>query len=536
MSLRDIFIRGASLIDGTGKERRRADIVVRSGRIAHVGVLRTPPPGAEVIAADGLIVAPGFIDHHQHGDITALVDPRCLSALAQGVTSIVVGNCGHGVAPGLDPSLAGLALIGYRSDWGVELRWSSYAEYLSALASAAPAINVGALAAHGAIRMAVVGTQARPATAEERRHIEDLVDEAMRAGALGLSSGLEYSPGRYADTDELVGLCKVVARYDGTYASHIRNRAEDFAAACQEAISIAEFGGVRLVLSHLAPRPYAPQGTLHSVLDLIAGARARGLPVTIDTFPDVWGPSPLASLLPPHVLLSTADLVARTLRDADVRTEVVTSFNRRENFLLRAGDMTELRLTSSDAHPELVGMTLAEIATDKGQHPGEIVCDLLADDGTDLYSVLIQHRYATAQDLDTLMLNPECAFESDGVVACADGVLSRFTMNRSTYGYAPRVLGELVRERRLLSLEEAIRKMTSLPADALGLVDRGRIVEGAVADVVIFDEATVADRCTDKVPRAYPAGIHTVLVGGQVAWRNNALGAARAGTILRLNA
>ncbi|MBM3276214.1 MAG: amidohydrolase family protein, partial [Candidatus Sericytochromatia bacterium] len=199
---------------------------------------------------------------------------------------------------------------------------------------------------------------------------------------------------------------------------------------------------------------------------------------------------------------------------------------------LRAGDTDEILLSASAAHPEHVGRTLAEIGSGVGRHPAEVTCDLLADDEGDLYSVLIQHRYSTEQDLLALMQDDFCAFESDGVVACADGRLGRLTMNRSTYGYAPRVLGELVRERRIFSLEEAVRKMTSLPADTFGLSDRGRLVDGAVADIVVFDPTTVGDRSTDRVLQAYPVGIDTVIVGGRVAFQAGEI-VSRTGTILR---
>jgi N-acyl-D-amino-acid deacylase len=530
---RPVHIKGATLVDGTGAPRRRADLLLSDGRVEHIGPV-SERIVADVIAADGLIVAPGFVDHHQHGDITPLVDPRCMSALAQGVTSIVVGNCGHGVAPQIELSLADLVLIGYRSEWGITPSWSSYLDYFAAIEKVGPSINIGAFAAHGALRMATLGSAARHANDNELRRMEDLVEEAMSAGAFGFSSGLEYSPGMYADTEELLRLCRVVAKHDGSYATHVRNRAAEFVDAVAEAISIAERAGVRLVLSHLAPRPYAPPDSFDRVLEILESARARGVRITIDTFPDIWGPSPLASLIPARFLAGGAEAVARRLRDPKVRDATARSFDQGDNFLLRCGPLSELRLTSSTTHRENVGMTLAQIAEARSQHPGETVCDLLADEGADLYSVLIQHRYATASALEKLMLDEHCAFESDGVVASADGALSRITMNRSTYGYAPRVLGELVRERGLLTLEEAIRKMTSLPADAVGIRDRGRLVEGAIADVVVFDEATVADATTDMELQASPRGIVAVVVGGRPAIHGRFVDPGHAGQVLRL--
>jgi N-acyl-D-amino-acid deacylase len=428
------------------------------------------------------------------------------------------------------------AIIGFRERWGIDLAWPTYAAYFEDLAAVRPGVNIAAFAGHGAIRLAAMGTAQRLASASELERMEAMLHEAMDSGALGLSSGLEYSPGMYADEAELGRLCRVVGRHEGTYASHIRSRGDGFVAAVAEAISIAETGGVRLVLSHLAPRPYATPDDSARVRELIEAARARGLPVTIDTFPDEWGPSPLASLLPPWIIDGSRAAVSRRFGDPEIVQAARAAFDRADNYLLRGDGPANMRLTTSSHHPELIGQTLASIGAAWKSHLADVVCTLLNDEGLDFYSVLIQHRYATAADLDLMYRDPMCAFESDGVVTAPDGELSDMIMNRSTYGYTARVLGELVRERQILSIEEAIRRMTSLPAAAVGLDRRGMLRVGAAADMVIFDPTRILDRSTDIRPAATPTGIDSVIVNGRVAVAGSRLTGERAGRVVRLGA
>lgn len=529
----DLLVRGGYVVDGTGALPRRADVGVIDGRIAQIGDL-TGGVAATTIGAAGLVVTPGFIDFHQHADVTPLIDGRCVSALSQGVTSIVVGNCGHGVSPGSDRPSRSAAIIGFRESWGLDLGWPTYASYFRALDAARPGVNIAAFAGHGAVRVAVMSLAQQSASRAELDRMAALVDEAMSAGAVGLSSGLEYSPGMYADQAELTLLCRVVARYGGAYATHIRGRGDSFVAAVEEAIAIAEASGVRLILSHIAPRPYAPTGTFPLVQAKIEKARADGLHITIDTFPDEWGPSPLASVLPSWITAGTGDDVLRRLRQPDIVAAARAAFDGGDNFLLRVDGPSRLRLSSSAAHPELVGQTLSDIGQAWKKHLADVVCDLLLHEGDDFYTVLIQHRYATRRDLDVLYEDPFCAFESDGIVTAPDGPLSNLVMNRSTYGYTARVLSELVYERQLISLEEGIRRMTSLPAAAVGTDDRGLLRKGAAADIVVLDPPRVRDRSSDLQPAASPTGIAAVVVNGRVAYSDGLLTGDRAGRFLEV--
>lgn len=511
----DVILRGGHVVDGSGSPGRRADVGVSEGKVVAVGDCASATAAA-TFDCTGRVISPGFIDIHQHGDITPLVDPRCTSAVAQGVTTAVIGNCGHGVAPGADPRLAPLVVIGYRRDWGVTLDWSSYWEYLDCLDRQGLGVNIAMLVPHGAVRLAAMGVADTRADEAAMTRMEGLVAEAMSAGALGMSSGLEYAPGRSADQAELTRLARVVGA-GGIYASHIRNRAEQFMDAVSEALTIGMQSDCAVVLSHLAPRPYAPPDAAERVRDRIDQARDRGANVVIDTFPDPLGPSPLASVLPAWMVAGRPWDVARRLQTREVVEKAIQSFEEGENFLVRAEGAGSFMVTSSASHREACGHTIGELSELWGVHPAQVVCRLLSDEGEDYYSVIIQHRYATEPELDLLYRDPWCAFESDGVLTSPDGPSAEVVMNRSTFGYTSRVLGELVRERHLFSLEEAIRRMTSLPAQAVGLRQRGRIKIGWPADLVVFDPDTVVDRSTDREPAHSPEGIDLVLVNGIVA-------------------
>src|SRR5262249_9104293 len=278
----DVILRGGQVIDGSGATGHQMDVGVSGEAVVAMGDLASV--AAPAVDCSGQIVSPGFIDIHSHGDITPLVDPRCISAVAQGITTVVVGNCGHGVAPGCDPQLAPLAIIGYRRSWQIGLEWSSYAEYRQRLGARPLWGNHSTLVRHPAVPPGVMGLCEAPADDQAVSAMQAIVAEGMSAGALGLSSGLEYIPGRSADQAELIRLAQVVGS-DGVYASHIRNRAENFVDAVSEALTIGASSGCPAILSHLAARPYAPPGVADLVAERLAQARTGGARVVIDTFP-----------------------------------------------------------------------------------------------------------------------------------------------------------------------------------------------------------------------------------------------------------
>jgi N-acyl-D-aspartate/D-glutamate deacylase len=510
----DTVIRNGQVVDGTGAPAVRADVVIDAGKIVSVEP-SAKIEGAQEWDARGKVVCPGFIDIHSHSDFSLLANRTAESAIAQGVTTLVTGNCGHGPSPSKSWQVTKRNTVGFSESWNVEPTWSTFGEYVEALFSPGLSVNVAPLVPHGTVRLAVMGHEARAATRRELEQMQELVVEAMSAGAVGLSSGLEYSPGCYADEDELVALASVAARTGGIYASHIRNRGDDFDKAVKEAISICRRAGLSGQLSHLAPRPYAPEGMFDRVLETIDAAREReGLRLGMDSFPDTWGPGPLATLLPPSVYEGNDSEVRERLQSMSVRDECRAYFDEPTNYLLRLGGFDALYLSCSKAHSDLVGQSFAEIFERMKLDPVDGICELLLADGADYYNVLLRHVYATQTDLDRLLSQPTCSLGSDGVTAATSGPLSSFTMNRSSYGYTARFIREYVIERGVFSLEEAIRKMTSLPARSAAIADRGTLEPEMAADVAVLDVATIKDACTDAKPQALPTGIELVMVNG----------------------
>ena len=515
----ELTIAGGTVVDGTGSPGFRADVAIDKGRIAFVGDA-SRIESARVWDATGKVVTPGFIDIHSHADFPLYVDGLAQSGIRQGLTASVIGNCGHGPAPAPDRELAKQVTIGVNDDWGIDFDWTTFEDYLDALLSKGQSMNVAPLVAHGTVRIAAMGCEARKPTARELDTMKSLVDEAMSAGALGMSTGLEYSPGRHADEAELIALSEVVGRHGGIYASHIRERGDNFEQAVQEALNIGRGGGVPAQLSHLGPRPYAPAGVLGRVLDTIHSAQADGQEVGIDTFPDPWGPAHLLDLVPPWVYEGSDEEVLARLADPRTAERCRDYVENQGNFLLRLGGFDKFSLSYSRAHPELMSLSLDTIAREWDLDIVRTILKLAAADGKDFGSVMIRHIFATTEDLDKLLSDPSCSVGSDGAVTSKEGLLGEMRMNRSSFGYAPRTIKEFAIDRGLFTPEEAIRKMTSLPAGQVGLKDRGRLAEGMAADVVVMDLDSLADLSTDDEPQAYPTGIEMVAVNGEVVFES----------------
>ena len=528
----DLTILGGTIIDGTGEPGFRADLVIDQGKIVRIGDA-SEIEGPRTWDAFGKVVSPGFIDIHSHADFPLYVDGLAQSGIRQGLTASVIGNCGHGPAPAPDKDLAKQVTIGVNDEWGIDFGWTTFEEYLDALLAKGQSMNVAPLVPHGTVRIAAMSYDARQPTSRELDTMRSLVDEAMSAGALGMSTGLEYSPGRHADEAELIALSEVVGRHGGIYASHIRERGDNFEKAVQEALNIGRGGGVPAQLSHLAPRPYAPPGVLDRVLDTIHSAQADGQQVGMDTFPDPWGPAHLLDLVPPWVYEGSDEEVLKRLQDPPTAEKCRDYVENQGNFLLRLGGFDKFFLSYSRANPELMSLSLDAIAREWGLDIVRTILRLAAADGKDFGSVLIRHIFATTEDLDKLLSDPACSVGSDGAVTSTEGLLAEMRMNRSSFGYAPRTIKEFAIDRGLFSPEEAIRKMTSLPADQVRLRDRGRLIEGMAADVVVMDFDGLADLSTDDEPQAYPTGIEMVAVNGEIVFESGEHTRKTPGQILR---
>jgi len=524
----DILIKNGIVVDGTGKPAFRADVGVVDGRVAAVAK-DLEQEAARVIKAQGLHVAPGFIDPHTHSDLPLLVDPRAESKIRQGVTTEVVGNCGFSAAP-----LLGDAMEETRAkaeNLELDITWTGMGEYLDRLRQSGTALNVVALVGHNVVRGSVLGygdVQPEPAQQEE---MERLVAETMEQGARGLSTGLYYPPGYYARTEEVIGLARAAARYGGIYASHVRSESDKLLDAIAEAIEIGEKAGIRVEIAHLKLESYRNWENIDQLVSVLDGAQAKGLSVGCDQYPYIACSTWLGAMLPYWAQAGGAKAVAERLRDPEVRAQLRQDWEEnRADWDNRTGvrDWTDVLVCDCPGKPEVMGKNVAEIAG-SDQDPLETAFDLIVFSEGLAKGVWFNQP---EENVQILMRHPLVAVGSDGSSLSPHGVLGQQKVHPRSYGAFPRVLGRYVREKKVLSLEEAVKKMTSLAAARFGLTGRGMVREGAWADLVLFDAQTVADRATFTEPHQYPTGIPYVLVNGEIVIEQGDHTGALAGQVL----
>ena len=524
----DWIIRGGSLVDGNGSPIRRADVGIVGGRVAAIGGLDHAVGSA--IDATGQYVAPGFVDIHSHSDFTLLLNRPASSSLRQGVTTEVIGNCGISFAPAADESIRGLMPQYTRL---IPIEWRTFGEYLDVLARPGLGENVAHLVGNGAVRLAVMGFDNRPATPDELRKMERLVEEAMAAGAIGLSVGLEYPPGNLASRDELVALCRVVARHGGLYAIHMRNQDHGYLAAVDEAIDIAERSGARLQISHLPPhRDTTPAGAAEAAIDLIRAARSRGVDVTFDVHPYLWGLTFPTALLPPGALEGGPTHFLERLKDSAFR-QAVRDYPNSLPQHLRRGHPEKVVLRYAEQSPQFIGKSLADIATELGVDAYDAAFELMRAEGKGLVGMMWIVELVEEDVLRYLLRQPECLVAADGMTLATEGPLASVGMHPRCFGWTARLLSRYVRDESLLSLPEAIAKMTGRPAAKAGLKDRGVLREGIPADVVVFDLDRVRDNASYQQPNVYPDGFSHVFVNGQHVVADGTQNSDLSGRVLR---
>lgn len=522
----DLLVAGALIVDGSGAPGRAGSVVVRGDRI--VAVLEpdaAEPEVARRIDGRGLVLAPGFVDAHSHADATPFVEPAMDSMLRQGVTTLVVGNCGTSAFP---PSDLGevAALAGTReADLGEP--WRTFDEYLERVQAREPALNVAALVGHGALRLAALEDQRRPPRPDEAAAMAGLLEDALEQGALGLSTGLIYAPGIHASTDEIAELARTLARRGGVYASHVRGEGRTVFDAVSECIEIGRRAGVPSHVSHLKVEGPSMWGRAEELLGVLDHARATGADVTADQYPYTAWETTLAAALPPWV---TAEELPAVRDDPSTRRRLLAEIERGGPSADRVGPSLGWDRVVVGSHvpaPDLTGRTIADLADGRAERAAEIVVELLlADPNTGM----VGHGMHE-DDVRAIASRADVFVGTDGVAIGPDGPLGAFAVHPRYYGTFPRVLGRYVREERVLSLEDAVRKMTSLPARRFGLAGRGAIEPGAFADLVLFDALRVEDRATYERPHAFARGIEGVVVNGRVAWDGSP--GERAGRALR---
>ena len=529
-----LLIRGATIYDGSGAPGVRGDVVVQGGRIDRVGPRLERPSGAHLIDADGLALAPGFIDLHSHADFTLPAYPDAINSLSQGVTSEVIGNCGYSPAPlSGDAEFARewpevTAGLGPDLDWG----WKTFAEYLDALDRARPAVNCLPLVGFGALRVSAMGMADRPATVVEITLMRERLAEGLAAGAWGMSTGLVYPPGAYAQTDEIVEVGRALSPSCALYASHIRNEADDLLAAVDEALEIGRALDVPVEISHLKAAGRRNHGRVADAVGRIADERGRGREVHCDVYPYDAGSTFLSQVLPPWLHEGGVDALVDRLRSGEVRRrlrrEIDEGLPGWPNLVGAAGGWDHI-LVASVGRRDLAsaeGRTIADLARAAGEDPLTWTLDLLVADRAAPVMIITMMDLA---DVETAL-----TFEASGIGSDQLGVTSASArVHPRCYGTFARVLGRYVRERGPLTMETAIHKMTGMPASILGAADRGVIEAGRTADLVLFDPASILDEATYEEPTRRARGIEWVILGGRPAIRRGDILDARLGRVVR---
>ncbi|HEX9123272.1 MAG TPA: D-aminoacylase, partial [Actinomycetota bacterium] len=498
----DLLIAGGLVIDGTGSARSPGSVAVQGDRIEGIVRAGEPEPNARRrIDVAGSVIAPGFVDVHDHSDISPFVDPWMESMLRQGVTTVVVGNCGSSAYP--SSGLAEMASWAGAGERELDLSWTSLAGYLERVDAARPASNVATLVGHGALRQQVMGADRRAPSVEELTAMRRLLAQGIEEGAVGLSTGLIYTPGIHASTDEVADLASVMVGSGAVYASHIRGEGELVFDAVDECVEIGRRAGVPSHVSHLKLETSLAWDRAEALLARIDAARDRGDDVSADQYPYTAWESGLASLLPPWA--APADL-PRLLEVADTRDRLIRAVGQGDHgwqSSVRGVGWDRLVIVEHAGSPEYTGRSIAEIAASSGVEPVRSLFDLLIADPE---TSLIGHAMLE-EDVRAIVARGDVMVATDGVAVSPTGPMGRFNVHPRYYGTFPRVLARYVREEGLLSLEAAIRKMTSLPAERFRLAGRGRIEAGAFADLVVLDPGRVQDRATFEAPHTFPDGI-----------------------------
>lgn len=505
----DILIRGGFVIDGTGAAGRHADVALRDGQIAKIGT-DIPSNARRIIDAADQVVAPGFIDIHAHSDYTLPLNPRAESKIRQGVTTEVLGNCGFSVAPALPGRVPALRnFLSASAPW-YEFREQTFSEYANQFP--ATAVNTVLQVGHGTLRVMAMGMENRAPSPEELSLMQKLLQEALEAGALGMSSGLFTAPGAYAARQEMVGLGEVLRRHRGWYSAHVRDEANHVFDAVREAIGVGEHCGVQVQIAHLKLSGTDNWGNVPRLLGELEAARERGVKLNCDQYPYTIATSTLRIILPPWLQEGGLEAMLERAARPAVRSQIRDHFaSHGLNNFGRIPSWSAVRVSLTPSAPKCAGKTIADIAHSRARDPVDVICDLLiADRGQT--RVLVESM--SESDVQQILRSPSVMIGSDGIAVAPYGITSQGKPHPRYYGTFARVLGHYVRELGALSLPQAIHKMTGGSAAVLGLKARGVLREGYQADLTIFDPRKIADMASYDDPHRYANGISTVIVNG----------------------
>ena len=505
----DIIIRNGTIIDGSGASRFQGDLGLKHGYVEQLGDLSDFDSSID-LDASGLIVAPGFIDVHTHSDISILINPKSESAVRQGVTTHVFPNCGTGIAPASGEALKDIEQR--LSQYDLQVNWTSVSDYFKYVMKQQPSINVVPMIAHGTVRMAVMGYDNRIPTSNELDQMNEHVEEAMKNGAFGLCSGLRYTPSGFAKPNELIELCLTVKKYGGLYTTHMRSEGDngDWFNAINEAIEVGEKSGIPVQPSHLKALGKSVWGKSPQALSLIEDAKNRGVDISCDQYPYEASSSTLLLLFPQWANDGGVNELLNRLDDSSTYDSIKDEFN--QILDVRGGPM-KMTISKFEQDPSLQGKSLAEVSTLKKMNLFDSAIFLIKES---LGKITMIYHVLDADDVRRIMKHPMVMIASDGSVMSPYGLLSTESTHPRSYGCFPRVLSKFVRDEKLLSLEEAIYKMTLFPSRRFKINDRGLLKKGMAGDVVIFDDKTIQDLATFTDPHKYPEGISYVIINGEI--------------------
>jgi N-acyl-D-amino-acid deacylase len=528
----DIIIRNGRVIDGSGSPGFDADIAIKNAHIVKIGQLKNAS-APRVIDASGMVVAPGFIDMLGQSETYVLIDNRVMSKVMMGVTTEITGE-GESIAPTNERLIK--KSEDFNKRYNLTVDWRTLAEYFRRLEKQGTGVNLGTFVGATQVREYVIGFDNRPPTAVELDRMKKLVAEAMKEGALGLSTSLQYVPARFAMTDEIVELAKVAHQYGGIYATHQRSEANGLDESLAEVFEIARRAEIPVEIWHLKTAYKKNWGRMPEVLDKITAARASGLKITADVYPYIAGSTSLSACLPPWALEGGTEKMLARLRDKDIRErlkrEISTDSKEWENIYLGSGGAGGVLIGAvvNRDLDALQGKRVSEIAAEQKKEPLDALFDLILADHGQTAAIYFM---MSEDDLRAALRAPFVSICTDSGARAADGPLAGSKSHPRGWGSYPRILGRYVRDEHLLPLEEAIHKMTGLSASKVGLLDRGLIRQGMYADITIFEPTRVIDKATFEMPNQYPEGIEYVIINGQVSVDKGKRTAALAGHVLR---
>jgi N-acyl-D-amino-acid deacylase len=515
----DVIIKGGTVYDGTGGAPRRADVGIRGDRIAAIGNLGKAK-AQSVIDATGLAVSPGFINMLSHSWASMIVDARSLGELKQGVTTQIFGE-GSSMGPLSDEMKK--RRLDDEGDLRYPIEWTTLAEYLTWMEKRGISQNIASYIGATTIREYVIGWENRQATPAELEQMRELVRREMEAGALGIGSSLIYAPAFFASTEELIEMCKVAAKYQGKYISHIRSEANQLLEAVDELIRIAREANIPAEIYHLKASGQQNWPKMDAVIQRINEARRQGLKITADMYTYPAGATGLTSTMPPWVLDGGYEALFKRLQDPVMRKKIAEAIRNPakdwENMYILAGSPDRILLVGfkSEALKQYTGKTLAEVAKLRGTDPVETIMDLILVDRSRIGTVYFM---MSEENIKKQFRQPWVSLGSDAASMAAEGVFLKSSTHPRAYGNFARFLGKYVRDEKIMSLSEGVRRLSGLPATNLGLDHRGFLKEGMFADVVVFDPQTIADKATFEKPHQYSVGVRQVFVNGTQVLRD----------------